>query len=114
MTQESYAQIKINGLELQVNLGWPSGERKKLQIVKLDVAIDFPTPPLGCVTDELTDTYCYDALITVIKTYVAEQHFRLLEHLGKEIHQVIKENLPANFRVHIQLTKKPAILNLTG
>ena len=45
-----YAQIKINGLELQVNLGWPSGERKKPQIVKLDVAIDFPTPPLGCMT----------------------------------------------------------------
>lgn len=109
-----YAQIKINGLELQVNLGWPSGERKKPQIVKLDVCIDFPAPPSGCVTDQLTDTYCYDALITIIKNNIAEQHFRLLERLGQEIHRVIKANLPADFLVHIQLTKKPPILNLTG
>ena len=109
-----YAKIKINGLELQVNLGWPSGERKKPQIVKLDISIDFPTPPLGCVTDQLTDTYCYDALITTLKSQLVEQHFRLLEHLGQEIHRLIKANLPTNFIVHIQVTKKPAILNLTG
>ncbi len=111
---KSYAQMKINGLELQVNLGWPSGERKKPQIVKLDVSIDFPSPPRGCITDQLTDTHCYDTLITLIKTHLSEQHFRLLEHLGQEIHQVIKENLPPDFVVGIQLTKKPAILNLTG
>lgn len=106
--------MTLNGLKLSVNLGWPQGERKKTQIVSLDVIIAFPHPPLGCTTDQLKDTHCYDALINIIKKNVADRDFRLLEHLGYEIHRIIKENLPADFNVHINLTKKPAILNLTG
>lgn len=108
------ARINLNGLELQVNLGWPQGERKKTQIVTLDVSIGFATEPLGCTTDQLADTYCYDALIKVIKNNLDGQNFRLLEYLGYEIHRIITENLPPACAVYIKLTKKPAILNLTG
>mgnify|MGYP001597833778 CR=1 FL=1 len=106
--------MQLNGLELSVNLGWPQGERKKTQIVSLTVIICFPTPPLGCTSDQLTDTYCYDSLIQSIKNGLADRDFRLLEHLGYEIHRIITENLPPDFKIHISVTKKPAILNLTG
>jgi FolB domain-containing protein len=108
------ARMNLNGLELRVNLGWPQGERKKTQIVTLDVSIGFGTTPLGCTTDQLTDTHCYDALITSIKNGIDGRDFRLLEYLGYEIHRIITENLPADCSIYIKLTKKPAILNLTG
>ncbi len=111
---KNYSSIQLNGLELSVNLGWPQGERKKTQIVTLTVIIYFPTEPVGCTTDQLSDTHCYDSLIKSIKNGLADRDFRLLEHLGYEIHRIISDNLPADFNIHISLTKKPAILNLTG
>lgn len=109
-----YTSMTLNGLELSVNLGWPSGERRKPQIVIADITLRFATPPKGCATDCLDDTHCYDALITLIKEQLATRHFRLLEHLGCELHALIKQALPATTRVTIRTTKKPAILNLTG
>lgn len=110
----NHASMQLNGLELSVNLGWPQGERKKTQIVSLTAIIYFPATPLGCTTDQLTDTQCYDTLIQSIKNGLGDRHFRLLEHLGYEIHRIIQDNLPPDFKVQISLTKKPAILNLTG
>jgi dihydroneopterin aldolase len=106
--------LTLNSLELSVNLGWPKGERKQSQIVTLDVLIEFPVPPSGCMTDELEDTFCYDALIKLIKKDIADRDFRLLEHLGFEIHRIITDHFPPDFRIKISITKKPAILNLTG
>lgn len=112
MTQ--HACIKLNGLELSVNLGWPQGERVKQQIVTLDATIYFAKAPLACTSDNLDDTVCYDKLVEKIKSYLIARNFRLLEHLGHELHQIIKTNFPADTRVKINVTKKPAILNLTG
>ncbi len=111
---KNYSSITLNRLELSVNLGWPQGERIKQQIVTLDVTIRFKEPPKGCSTDQLADTYCYDALVKTIKSYIATRNFRLLEHLGYEIHRLIKQSLAPDMAVEINITKKPAILNLTG
>lgn len=111
---KTHAHMNLNGLELSVNLGWPQGERKKTQIVTLNVYIFFAAPPTGCTTDQLSDTYCYDTLITTIKNGLADRDFRLLEHLTYEIHTIIKSQLPADCKVLINLTKKPPILNLKG
>jgi dihydroneopterin aldolase len=69
---------------------------------------------VACTTDQLSDTYCYDTLVNTIKTSVATRNFRLLEHLGREIHQTVKNSLASDIKVSIRITKKPAILNLTG
>ncbi|MEO8401636.1 MAG: dihydroneopterin aldolase [Gammaproteobacteria bacterium] len=106
--------IRLNQLELSVNLGWPQGERIKPQIVTADVIIHFTKPPAACVSDQLTDTHCYDMLIKTIKTEIAARNFRLLEHLGFEIHRIAKQAISAETRIQISITKKPAILNLTG
>src|SRR3990167_2092669 len=111
---KNYARMVLNHLELSVNLGWPHGERVKQQIVTADVTIFFENPPKACMTDQLADTYCYDTLIDKIKNCVALRHFRLLEHLAYEIYHIVKQLASANARVHVALTKKPAILNLTG
>lgn len=108
-----YASINLNGLELSVKLGWPQDERLKEQIIRLDIVIHFLTPPKACQSDDLNDTHCYDALIEIIKRFVAARKFRLLEHLGCEIYTVIKNELSDNAEVCVKITKKPAILNLT-
>lgn len=104
----------LNGLELPVVLGWPEEERAQKQIVVLDIQIHFPKPPLACVTDNLVDTFCYDALVNSIKLRLAHEEFRLIEHLGHDIYQICKEHLTKNVLLGIRLTKKPAIENLTG
>ncbi|EKD72379.1 MAG: dihydroneopterin aldolase [uncultured bacterium] len=111
---KNHAYITLNGLELSVNLGWPQGERIKQQMITADVTLFFAAPPTACVTDQLADTYCYDKLVASIKTNLATRHFRLLEHLGHEIYQLIKQQITSDVRVQVHLTKKPAILHLTG
>ncbi len=111
---KKYSSITLNRLKLSVNLGWPQGERVKQQIVTLNVTIRFKEPPVACTTDQLSDTYCYDDLVNTIKSHVATRNFRLLEHLGYEIYQVIKHSVRTALSVKILITKKPAILNLTG
>lgn len=107
-------QINLNGLQLLVNLGWPQDERKKQQVVTLDVTLGFAAPPRGCVTDQLADTYCYDALITVIKQNLATRSFKLLEHLGHEIYHIIKQALSSDVMVNVRVSKRTAIENLTS
>jgi len=109
----TYSKITLNNLELSVNLGWPQGERVKQQIVTLDVVLHFSKPPLACTTDQLADTYCYHTLINTIKKNLEQRHFRLIEHLGFELYQTIRQSLSSDTRIQLRLTKKPAILNLT-
>jgi dihydroneopterin aldolase len=61
-----FTHITLNTLELSVHLGWPDAERAVPQIVHLDVRLSFPAPPVGCMTDDLSDTHCYDTLISQI------------------------------------------------
>jgi len=108
-----YCSINLNSLELSVKLGWPQDERLKEQIIRLDVVIRFLKPPKACQSDDLEDTHCYDALIEIIKQFVAARKFRLLEHLGSQIYTLIKKELSDNAEARVKITKKPAILNLT-
>ena len=110
MTQ--YSNITIQGLALNVNLGWPDTERQSQQIVILDVTLHFEKPPLACYSDQLNDTFCYDLLISTIKKKVLSRGFRLIEQLGFEIYQTVKSLLPPHLCVYINLSKKPAIKGL--
>ena len=108
------ASIFIKQLELSVYLGWALEERSKKQIVNCDIHLLFPSPPKACVSDDLADTICYDDLITQIKNKIEQQTFRLLEHLGHDIYTLIVSNVSDKMKVHIQLTKQPAISQLAG
>ena len=60
------SNIVLHGLELSVILGWPEEERRQRQLVLVDVSVRLHKPPQACFTDQLEDTFCYDALVTAI------------------------------------------------
>lgn len=112
MTQA--ASILIQGLELKINLGWTPDEQAKVQTIMLNITLAFLEPLPACLSDNLDDTICYDQLIRKIKSALAAKHFRLIEHVGFEVYQLIKNTIPIQTHVTTQITKKPKIEGLTG
>ena len=108
------ACLTVNGLELSIYLGWPQTERLQQQTVTVDMIIQFNETPLACTTDRLKDTFCYDELIKILKENVASRRFKLIEHVGYEMYQLVKNFLPNHALLQLSVTKKPAIENLTG
>lgn len=114
MTAKKKSSLLLQGLALQVNLGWRKQERGKEQAVILDLTLAFPQPPKACLTDELEDTLCYADLIEKIRTAIAHKNFRLLEHLGYDIYHLIKAHVPPTTKISVRITKFPKIDGLTG
>lgn len=110
----TYASIAIQQFELPVILGWPDDERLQMQSVFLDIYIRFPSEPLACHTDHLDDTFCYDRLTKTIQSGVANKTFRLIEYLSRDVYQLIKNNVPSDYRITIGVTKHPSIPGLKG
>lgn len=108
------SSISLHALELLVHLGWTEGERSQAQIVTLDAVIQFANPPKACATDQLEDTYCYDYLVTTLKTHLITQSFRLIEHLSQQIYLWLKTLLPMDSSISVRITKQPAITQLAG
>lgn len=108
------ACLTVNGLELNINLGWPQAERQQQQTIIVDIIIQFNETPPACITDDLKDTFCYDELIKILKKNVVSRHFKLIEHVGYEMYQLVKSLLPDYALLQLSVTKKPAIENLTG
>lgn len=107
-------RIILHQLELSVHLGWPDAERSSEQRVLLDIHLDFAHPPRACVSDNLADTFSYETLCDLIEKNITSKKFRLIEHLGYETYQLVKNALPKDLLVTICVTKKPPIVNLTG
>ncbi len=112
MTSNIQSGISLQGLSLSVFLGWPKKERLHKQKIMLDIYITFKNPPLACVSDELEDTYCYDTLVKQIKKDILPKKFRLLEHLGHQIYQVVKSAISAEAKISVKVFKKPKIPSL--
>jgi len=117
MTQEIEtplnAKMKLNNLILPVCLGWPHDERKKQQQVCINITLQFKTPPLGCETDQLTDTFCYAELVEVINNKINNRTFRLLEHFTAKLYEIIKQHLTDGILISVKTTKKPKIIGLS-
>lgn len=113
MSTKIYSTLRLNDLELMINLGWDAQERTQKQKVLLNLLIQFPVPPKACQTDKLEDTICYDQLIEKIRKEITNKHFCLIEHLTAEIYSLIKNNVPQKTKIILQLTKYPDIQGLT-
>ena len=94
-------------------MGWHESERETKQPILLDLLLRFPQPPKACITDQLADTYCYAALTEKINNYLQGRHFRLLEHVGQQIYQLLKATLGENNSLSIRVFKKPPLPNVT-
>jgi dihydroneopterin aldolase len=106
------ASLEIKCLELCVFLGWPKEERKKEQVVLLDILIHYQIPPKACETDQLEDTVCYSTLVKYLKDEIAGHSFHLIEYLGAKIFHLVKEKTPPTAKVNIIITKHPPICGL--
>jgi dihydroneopterin aldolase len=113
MTDKHFSRLFLRGIELTLNLGWPDAERAQKQSLLIDIILQFATPPKACLTDNLTDTICYDELIKKIVQATEAREYRLIEHLAWHIYQIIQKNLSSH-AISVSISKKPAIPQLTG
>lgn len=102
-------RITLHQLELTITLGVSSKERITPQTVWLDIDIHFHTPPKACLSDQLSDTYCYDTLTQKIAAQIQPRTFHLLEHLAHEIYALIKQSFEEPLTAHVKVTKKPVL-----
>jgi dihydroneopterin aldolase len=98
---------------LDVNLGWLPDERQRKQHVSIELQLRFATPPRGCDTDELADTWCYDTLAVKLRDFLSPRHFRLLEHLTAASYHCLRTELPADAKLLISITKTPQLTDFT-
>lgn len=102
-------RLLIQGLELNLNLGWRSKERGTEQAVFMDMDMRFKEVPEACTSDNLQDTTCYAELIEKIRAYTEAKPYRLIEHLTKDIYTLAKKNLPKDTELTVRITKFPRI-----
>lgn len=102
------ARLKINRLELHINLGWPAKERVKAQPVFLDIEISGTSLIKGAKSDNLKDTICYDVLATAIKERVNQREYKLIEHLGLDLFNLVKSHIPKKMKLKLAITKPHA------
>ncbi len=98
---------------LTANLGWLPDERQRAQRITIELHLRFSQPPQGCVSDELTDTWCYDTLAVKLRDFLATHHFRLLEHLTAASYQCLRVLLPSDIRLHVSITKSPQLTDIS-
>lgn len=108
------SSIVLQQLELHVQLGWLPAERLTLQLILVDIHIDFTKPPDACLTDDLQDTYCYHTLYNTLQENIAPKTYRLIEHLGYDIYHFVKSVMTDDSKVNICVTKNLKALNLSG
>jgi dihydroneopterin aldolase len=106
--------ITLRGLKLNVFLGWPEQERATAQIVVADIHLQFPATLKACQSDNLEDTICYDTLVTNLVANLQTRSFKLLEHFGHEVYQLVKQAVTPNIKISIRILKHPPVPNLSG
>jgi len=109
------ASLTIKKLEFFLNIGWGEEERAQKQSVFVDIQLFFSKPPNACKTDELSDTFCYDALIQQLKNTIQSKEFRLIEHVAHQIYHLTQSILSQKneLKIKIFITKFPPIFGLT-
>ncbi len=113
MSHSLKCTLRLKGLRRLVKLGWEAPERVQAQWVSFDVALRFASLVEGSRNDRLEDTVGYDAVAEWISELCARGEYRLIEKLGYQAYQVIRERVPARVRVEVTVTKeRPPIENL--
>lgn len=105
--------LELQDLRFKILIGCNEDEKILQQEIQIDIKISFEVLPLGCQTDALNDTLCYDKIVGLIRNVCNLRHYHLIEHLGWQIYSQIKENY--NHKTLIKITKlNPPITELKG
>jgi 7,8-dihydroneopterin aldolase/epimerase/oxygenase len=110
------SQLNLKELTIPVHLGITKLEQKKAQPVNLNISINQSIIPLGCHSDNIDSTICYDKLCQKIKSLCQSKAYNLIEHLCHEIWHFIahyvKNEFNINFNLTVIISKNPPIKNL--
>ncbi|MEA2447194.1 MAG: 7,8-dihydroneopterin aldolase/epimerase/oxygenase [Actinomycetota bacterium] len=107
--------IRIKDLRIPTHIGVTDEEQSRPQVVCVDVAMQVPLARAG-ISDDLSDTIDYDAVLREISELVRSSKSRLLEHLAEEIAQLISRHRLVE-RATVEITKeefRPAGIDLGG
>jgi FolB domain-containing protein len=74
-------------------LGCSEEEKYNPQALSFDIDIEFVSPPKAIYTDGLNDTCCYFKISENIKLFCQGKRFNLIEKLGFDIYNVVRESL---------------------
>ena len=99
--------IFINELKVQTKLGVPAWERILPQTIILDIEIGYDLAK-ACISDAITDTIDYGAVVRRIRETLSERNFQLVEALAEHVCQLIFKEF-GGLTVKIKVAK-PAIL----
>ena len=104
--------LTIQRLTMRVSLGWTESERAIPQTIALTIQLRLAAPH-ACKTDQLADTICYHTLIDTLRTHIEQRSYRLIESLGADCYQLIKQQVMTRAMVTVTIQKWPAIEGLT-
>lgn len=114
-SRKLFSSLRIKDLSLLVNLGVTSEERSQRQEVLVSVEIRFSSPPTGIKSDTLNQTICYSDISDKIRGYCLGREFQLIEKLGGDIYQLLRETTRNEDLIFIQVHKvAPPVEGLRG
>lgn len=108
------SQLRIVNWKLPVYLGVGEVERQFLQILEIDIDIDFKMPPKGGENDFIENTVCYDQMIQELNARFKNQSFHLIESVATQIYDLIKAQILECARMYVRVKKKPSLVGLAG
>lgn len=114
-----YASIlSVNRLRLMVHLGFYEEERVKLQPIEISVRFYFPETP-ACARDDHAKFLDYGAMCAALSKWATSQQFRLVEYMGMQCFDFVREYLDqrgyGHLKLWLQFTKcEPPVPGLEG
>ena len=105
-------QLILNDFQVPVKLGVSDNERSIPQNIIINITIDFKQLPLGCTSDNIQDTICYDCLCTNIVTFCQHKPFNLLEHLCYQLYNYLMAEIKGSGTVQLTISKISPVTNL--
>lgn len=110
------SELILKELTVPVHLGITKLEQKKAQLVSLNISITHPMIPLGCHSDNIEDTICYDKLCQNLTSVCQCKAYNLIEHLCHEAWlftaKYVKDKINSSFALKVDIGKTPPIENL--
>lgn len=104
-------RVYIECLALETVIGIYDWERKKKQIVELDLEIKIDGTAAASA-DDISQTINYDSITTALREAAASTEFQLLEALGLHLTHVIEDSFPTPwFKMKL---RKPNVVPYTN
>jgi dihydroneopterin aldolase len=96
--------VLVRDFQLELAIGCSAEERTKAQIISVQLALELKSNQ-SAVSDNLSDTVDYIAVVDLIKRHSAKGSWKLLEAWGSEIAQLLFENFSIIQKINLEAFK---------